>query len=180
MEKYFLVGNKVYLREIKKSDLNKSYQHWFNDEQVCQFNSHHRFPNYRQDMEKYYRDVIQNRDNIVLAIVDRRTESHVGNISLQDIDLINRNAELAIIIGEKKFWGKGLGKEATILMVRHGFSVLNLHRIYCGTSEENMGMRKIAEQCGFKEEGVSCDAIYKNGRYHNIINYGFINKGYEG
>lgn len=174
MHKPFLIGNTIYLRELEESDLNKNYQQWFNDAEVCQHNSHHRFPNYRQNMEEYYKNVIKSKNNLILAIVDKETDQHIGNISLQDIDSINRSAEFAIIIGNKDFWGKRIGKEAGKLIVNHGFKSLNLHRIYCGTSVENTGMCKLAAALNFKEEGTNRQALFKNGKYIDIIHYGLL------
>jgi RimJ/RimL family protein N-acetyltransferase len=174
MRQPFLIGEKIYLRAILESDLNENYQQWFNDPDVCRFNSHHRFPNYHQNMEEYYSQVIKSKNNLILAIIDKKTDKHIGNVSLQDVDYINRSAELAIIIGDKNFWDKGVGKEACSLVITHGFNDLNLHRIYCGTSGENTGMQRLAGAIGFKKEGVSHDALFKNGNYQDIINYGLI------
>lgn len=179
MHNPFIVGEKLYLRAVEESDLNDNYRQWFNDEEVCQFNSHHRFPNYKQNMEEYYENVIKSGDNLVLAIADKESDKHIGNVALQDIDQLNCSAELSIIIGDKEFWGRGAGKEAAKLIINHGFKSLNLRRIYCGTSVENIGMQKLAEKIGFKKEGILREALYKNGRYVDIINYGLLREDYE-
>lgn len=179
MHKSFLVGEKIYLREIEEKDLNENYQQWFNDDDVCRFNSHHHFPNYKENMVEYFERVIKSRNNLVLAIIDQENNKHIGNISLQDINLIDRVAELAIIIGDKSYWNRGVGSEAARLIINHGFKSLNLHRIYLGTSEENIGMRKLAEKLGFKKEGLARDFIFKNGLYHSLINYGLLDREYD-
>jgi len=174
MQKAFLTGDSIYLRTIEESDLNSNYRDWFNDEDICRYNSHHRFPNYDEDMHEYYERVIRSHNNLVLAICDKKTNAHIGNIALENIDTINRSAELAIIIGDKKHWGKGIGKEASGLLVTHGFRELNLHRIYCGTLEDNVGMQNVARALGFREEGRSRDSLYKDGAFRNSINYGLL------
>lgn len=179
MNKPFLIGKKVYLRQIEESDLNENYKQWFNDEEVCRFNSHHRFPNYGEDMRSYYKNVIKSNNNLILAIVDKETEEHIGNISLQNISSVDRSAELAIIIGSKEHWGQGVGFEACRLIVTHGFTMLNLHRIFCGTSKENKGMQKLAEKLCFKQEGIAREALFKNGSYRNIISYGLLAYEYQ-
>lgn len=178
MQQPFLVGEKIYLRAILESDLNENYQQWFNDEDVCRFNSHHRFPYHGQNMREYYENTIKSRSNLVLAIIDKLTDQHIGNIALQDIDSINRSAELAIIIGDKNFWDKGVGKEACQLVLDHGFNNLNLYRMQCGTSDENVGMQHLAETLGFKREGIARSALFKNGSYRDVINYGLIKNEY--
>lgn len=179
MAQTFLTGKTIYLRIIEESDLTPAYQAWFNDAEVCQFNSHHRFPNYKQNMQEYYDAVIKNKENLVLAIITKDGDRHIGNVTLQNINLLDRNAELAIIIGDKAFWGQGIGEEACRLLVTHGFSALNLHRIYFGTAANNNGMQKIGSKLGFKKEGESREALYKNGSYHSVIHFSLLAHEYQ-
>lgn len=179
MKNPFLIATHVYLRPIQKEDLSARYRDWFNDAEVCQFNSHHRFPNYDEDMQHYYETTISSHNNLILAICDKETDAHIGNVSLQEIDTLNQSAEFAIIIGDKSYWGRGLGKEVIRLIVEHGFTQLNLHRIYCGTAENNIGMQKIALSIGFKEEGRSRKALYKNGEFWDLIHYGLLKDEYK-
>lgn len=176
MTEFFLSGNSINLRTINEDDLDGNYKNWFNDKEVCAHNDHHRFPMLKEELRAYYENVIKTKDSLVLAIIDKETNKHVGNISLQNIDMINRSAEFAIIIGEKEAWGKGFGKEAGEMIINHGFKSLNLHRIYCGTSVDNMPMQKLAGKLGFIEEGRLKDALYKDGAYKDIVRYGIISK----
>ncbi|MBI2030912.1 GNAT family N-acetyltransferase [Candidatus Kaiserbacteria bacterium] len=179
MHNPFLIGERIYLRTIEETDLNATYREWFNDEEVCRFNSHHRFPNYDQDMRRYYDEVIKSRSNLILAICHKETDTHVGNIALENIDPLNQSAEFAILIGDKEWWSKGIGRDASHLIIKHGFSALHLHRIYCGTQEDNLGMQKLADKLGFVKEGVSRDTIFKDGRFRNTISYGLLRDEYE-
>lgn len=175
----FLTGEKVMLRSIEASDLTPEYRDWFNDAEVCAYNSHHRFPNYGQDMDAYYNDVIQSKHNLILAICDITSKKHIGNIALENIDALNQSAEFAIVIGDTSFWGKGIGGEATRLIIRHGFEELNLHRIYCGTAEDNLGLQKLAISVGFKEEGRLRDDFFKGGTFKDIIRYGLLREEFK-
>ncbi len=179
MKNPFLIGETVYLRTIDEEDLNANYREWLNDEEVCRYNSHHRFPNYDENMRDYYERVIKSRENLVLAICDKKTDAHIGNIALENIDTLNQSAELAILIGDKSAWGKGFGTDAVRLLISHGFKELNLHRIYCGTSEDNKGMQKLALSLGFTEEGRARDGIFKRGSFKNVIYYSLIRDEFE-
>ena len=95
---------------------------------------------------------------------------------MQSINWIDRNAEIAFLLGEISFWGKSIMLEAGTLLLDHAFNVLNLHRVYCGTSEVNIGMQKLAEKLGMTIEGRRKEAIFKNGVYSDIIEFGIINK----
>jgi len=179
MKNPFLVAEHVYLRTLSADDLNDRYREWFNDSEVCQYNSHHRFPNYNEDMRRYYETTIQSHDNLILAICDKVTDAHIGNVSLQNIDLLNQSAEFAILIGDKSYWNRGFGREVASLIIEHGFDQLNFHRIYCGTMENNVGMQKLALALGFKEEGRSRDALYKDGEFRGVVHYGLLKSEYK-
>lgn len=179
MNKPFIIGEKIYLRPLEPKDLNGAYQQWFNDAEVCEFNSHHRFPNYHENMKEYYKNVVRQKSVLVLAIMDKKTDLHIGNVTLQNINSTDQSAEFAIIIGDKKSWGKGIGRDAGALIIQHGFQTLNLHRIYCGTSGENIGMQKLARALGFKKEGIAREALFKDGVYRDIIQYGLLKDDYE-
>jgi ribosomal-protein-alanine N-acetyltransferase len=179
MKAPFLVGEKIYLRAIVEADLNARYREWFNDEEVCKYNSHHRFPNYDENMREYYDRVIKSRTNLVLAICDKGNDAHIGNIALENIDSLNQSAEFAIIIGDKEYWGKGVGTEAATVLLRHGFEELNLHRIYLGTAEDNIGMQKLALRLGFKEEGKAREALFKDGVFKTTVSYGLLSDEFK-
>ena len=176
MKEVFLEGRRIYLRNIGKKHLKGNYIQWFNDQRVCKYNSHGRFPNSRDKMEIYLKEVNSNNSNLVLAIIYKRGDMHIGNISLQSIDWISRNAEFAIIMGEKRFWGRGVAKEAADLILRHGFVELNLHRIYCGVSQDNIPMQRLAVYLGMKKEGIRRESTFKNGSYRDTVEFGVIRK----
>ncbi|MDO8561473.1 MAG: GNAT family protein [bacterium] len=179
MHNPFLVGERIYLRAIEERDLNATYREWFNDEEVCRYSAHHCFPRYDQEMREYYEKVIKSKENIVLAICDKETDAHIGNIALENIRMISQVAEIAIIIGEKQAWGKGIGTEAVRLMLRHGFTELNLHRIWMGTLPDNIGMQKIAIALGFTDEGRAREEEFKGGKFHDVIRYGLLSHEFK-
>jgi RimJ/RimL family protein N-acetyltransferase len=113
---------------------------------------------------------------VVLAIIHKKEEAHIGNISLQSINWVDRNAEISFVLGEKSFWAKGIMFEAGKLVINHAFNKLNLHRIYCGTSSQNIGMQKLALKLGMLKEGERKESIYKNGKFYSIFEYGILNK----
>lgn len=174
MSNHFLTGNEIYLRGLNLEDLEGNYIKWLNDAEVCNYNSHHVFPYYRENAEIYIKNASNSQNTLVLAIVLIENDLHIGNISLQNIDYINRSAEIAILIGEKDCWGKGYSKEAANLIIKHGFMELNLQRIYCGTSSDNISMQKLALSLGMIEEGRRRQAFFKHNQYVNIIEYGLL------
>ena len=172
----FITGQTVYLRALTLQDVEGNYRFWLNDEEVIKFNSHGRYPQTPEKLTHYVSTVQASNSDLVLAVVDKTTDKHIGNISLQSINWIDRQAEIAFLLGDRDYWNKGIMYEAGQLLIQHGFKTLNLHRIHCGTSSDNEGMQKLALKLGMTQEGVRKEAIYKNGSYKDIIEYGLINR----
>lgn len=144
---------------------------WLNDSEINRYTSRNRIPITRAGAQKYA-ETCQQDEQIVLGIYSVEDSEHVGNIALKNINLIDRCAELSILIGTNR--QKGIGYEASKLLCTHGFNALGLNRIYCGTHEENIGMQKLAIKLGMKEEGRSRQAFFKNGKFADIIHYGML------
>lgn len=170
----FLKGENIHLRILTEADVYGNYSQWLNDQEITKFNSHGRFPLTVDALLNYVKVSGVSKTDLVLAIVDTETSAHIGNISLQNINWIDRNAEIAFLLGDKSYWGKGVMSQAGALIIDHGFKILNLHRIHCGTSSENLGMQKLAKKLGMHQEGVRKEALFKNGKYVDIIEYGIL------
>ncbi|HPE68985.1 MAG TPA: GNAT family protein [Thermotogota bacterium] len=178
-DRVFLEGERLYLRILEPADIEGNYQHWFDDPLVCQFNAHHHFPLSRSQLEGYVNGVSSSTSDLVLAMVLKERNLHFGNISLQGIDWVSRNAEFAIIMGERDCWGKGLSKEAAGLILQHGFAQLNLHRVYCGTSSQNIPMQRLARAMGFEQEGTRKQAIFKHHEYFDLVEFGLLESNWD-
>lgn len=174
----FITGERVVLRPLSVADADGPYPGWFNDPVVCRYNSHHVHPYTREQAVEFIRSVAGSPD-LVLAIADRATGDHIGNVSLQQIDHRSRSAEFAIIVGARDAWGKGLGTEAAWLILDHGFRELNLRRVAAGTPAANTAMRRLAERLGMRQEGVRRQAMFKSGEYHDIVEFGVLRDEFQ-
>ena len=101
---FFLKGNRIGLRALEIEDIQGNYANWLNDEEVCMYNSHYRFPMYKEKLRDYVCSIQSNNGAIVLGIIDLKNNEHIGNISLQSINYIDKNAELAFVLGEKNYF----------------------------------------------------------------------------
>ena len=170
----FLEGESIFLRGLCNEDAEGNYPGWFNLQDICIYNAHHRFPYTKAEAVSYVEQLKHDRTKLVFAIIEKQNLQHIGNISLNSIDYICRSADIAFIIGEKEYWGKGIAFEAGKLTIMHGFQQLNLHRVTMGTSADNAGMLRLAEKLGFIKEGARRQAHYKNGKYVDIIEFGLL------
>lgn len=175
----FLVGDKIYLRSLADEDIDGPYFGWLNDQQSDVYTSHAIWPNSRTRMQKFLARIGDGRTDLVLAIVEKASDRHIGNIGLHEINWVHRYATLAILVGEADARGKGYGKEAINLLVRHAFDRLNLHRIQLGLRADNVAALKAYQGAQFREEGRFVEAMYGGGKYHDVIRMARINDNSE-
>lgn len=155
------------LREIERADIAR-INAWRNDPEVISG----LFAGFRYITEEvdqaWFDAYLRSRDsNIRLAILNGGR--HIGNVQLTGIHPVNRSAEFSIFIGDKDQRGQGAGNWATRRMILHGFTELNLNRIFLTVLEDNRPAIRVYEKAGFRTEGLQRQAVFKDGRYQNAI-----------
>ncbi|MDN7226437.1 GNAT family protein [Planococcus sp. N064] len=93
----------------------------------------------------------------------------IGAVGLKNIDLINRNAEFYIYIGEKEFLGKNIGTLITKKVLKLAFLNLNLHKVYLQVFSNNPRAITSYEKVGFVKEGCLKESIFIDGVYYDKI-----------
>jgi [ribosomal protein S5]-alanine N-acetyltransferase len=166
-----------HVRSLREEDVDGPYPGWFQDQQVCQYNRHGKFPK----TKAYFRDYISSldREDRVVWAICHETDGHIGNVALEGISLINRTAEFAIILGDRRHWGKGVGVLAGRALVAHGFRKINLHRIHCGTAATNIGMQKLALALGMRQEGCRRSHLFLDGEWVDMLEFGVLREEFD-
>ncbi|RJP95081.1 MAG: N-acetyltransferase [Desulfobacteraceae bacterium] len=164
---------RIYLRALQSDDY-KNTINWRNDDEIWSMlvgPKHFVSPDYEK---KWVEEAIFDKINIRLAICLKKNNEHIGNIYLNEIDWINRSAVAGILIGDKRYWGGGYAVEAYLLLFSFAFLDRGLHRISMPILEYNTKSQSVAEKLGGIREGLLREAVYKNGKYHNIVIFSFL------
>ena len=103
-------------------------------------------------------------DRLDLAIVDKSSGGCVGEAVLNQWDPGNESCNFRIQIGPAG-QNRGLGTEATRLIIGHGFERLGLHRISLEVYAFNPRARRAYEKVGFRVEGVLRESFRYNGEW---------------
>lgn len=157
------------LREIDIQDLER-INTWRNDPEIIDLlGNNFLYIAESVDRNWYQQYLLSREKNIRLAIIPEDMSSAVGIVNLTGIHSVNRSAEFSIMIGNKEYWNQGLGKQATVQMLHHGFLNLNLHRIYLYVLTRNVRAVSMYEKTGFSKEGLLREAVYKNGKFEDMI-----------
>jgi len=165
-----LRSDQVYLRRLERSDLGRCHE-WINRPEI--FGMMGVFgPRTRDEQEAWYDNVHSSRTNLVFALCLTSGDTHIGNLSLFDVDYVNRNAGLTIFIADDAHRGKGYGAESVALLCEYAFAVLNLERVYSKT--DNPDAARMYERLGFAHEGTLRRHAYRDGGYVDKRVYGLL------
>ena len=96
-------------------------------------------------------------DRVDLAIVENVSGQFAGEAVLNEYDAGTESANFRIALRGPKWYGRGLGTEATRLIVDHGFSTVGLRRITLEVLAGNRRAQRVYEKSGFRRSGETVD-----------------------
>ena len=67
----------------------------------------------------------------------------------------------------KDHQGVSYSLEVLEALLNFGFRQLGLHRMICMAHVENIGLKKVLERCGFRQEGQIKEYLYQGGKWHD-------------
>ena len=99
----------------------------------------------------------------------------VGVFRLDDIDFQNKSAQVGLDI-EKIFRQKGYATEIYDQMLKYIFNDLGMNRVSLVTLSNNIPALALYSKLGFKKEGTLRNAIFRNGKFIDLIQYGLLSE----
>lgn len=171
----FLEGRKVILRPLDKRTDAEKLQRWINDPEV-RHSLMIVFPQTLKNEEDFIDRGGDPAKGITLGIVVKETGELIGTMALHDIDFLHRNATTGAMIGEKRYWGKGFGTDAKMILLDYAFNILNLHTVSSMAFAFNKRSLDYSAHCGYKVEGVQKSRLFRAGRYWDRVLLGVSKK----
>lgn len=165
-----LMGNRVMLRALEQRDLGPIWEAYkdldlelitsgdsppVSDRQVYAFWSQ-RIDNPAPDMRYFAIEPLPGQ---------KGAGQFAGMCNLQDIDMRNRHAELALWLASPDLRGLGYGTDAIQTLLPYAFEVAHVEKVYLGAYDFNEPGIRSYERVGFCYEGRLRHQIYYQGRY---------------
>jgi len=163
-----LKNKRITLRPLKLSDATSFYQ-WMNDKEVIKYLLSQSGIKLAEQI-KWIRSQAQNKNKIIWAI-ENEEGNLIGNTCLK-LNVKNKFANLGIMIGEKKQWGKGYAGEVLELLKNYVFQKLKYNRLELEYKIDNKKAEKAYLKAGFKKEGI------KRKNYFNLITKKYDDTGF--
>ncbi|MER5960928.1 GNAT family protein [Streptomyces sp. NPDC002057] len=155
-----LTGERVILRPVTEADVPALLPMFEDPENARLTGMHTEFD--EPALRAWYGSRGSRDDRLDLAVVERATGTVVGEAVLTEWDEANESCAFRICFTPAGI-GRGLGTEATRLIVGHAFEGLGLHRVWLEVYAFNPRARRAYEKAGFTAEGVLRGALLWEG-----------------
>jgi len=148
--------SEIILRKIKTAD-KKYFARWWRDKELLKLTSGILQSTSDKKIDKYFKNIFcSKRDHHFIITLSGKV---IGHISLAKRK--NNWHEIQIVIGEKKYWGKGYGSRAIKLLIRKAKS-LKITKIYLEVRPTNIRAIRAYERCGFRKVKI---VLYSKNKY---------------
>lgn len=166
---------KVILRELRESDMTL-FNSLMNCSDVEQFVVGWCKPVTMHEQISWFQN-LKNDDNIRYTIANVEDNEIFGTLIISKIDWKNRSCGLDIKLSSDSR-GKGIGSESVSIATNYIFNELNLNRIGVRILDSNIPSQKLFKKNGFIEEGKLRNAIYKNGKYDDLLIFSILKEDF--
>lgn len=169
---------KTSIRLFKESDIPYKVR-WVND---CENNKflHYNLP-LDEDKTRAWFHKNKGRLDRYDAIIEY-DGNLVGIIGL--LSIVDGRAEYYVTLGERQYKGKGIARDASILLLKYAFEKLKLREVYLYTEVDNIPAQKLFERCGFMKCRLDKNSAVNKGkfvdRYYYVITASEFCKNNEG
>ncbi len=115
----------------------------------------------------------EKKQGIDFAVVHRKSHKIIGAIGLGVEYAKDESMQLGYWIG-KEYWNQGYCTEAAKRVLKYGFEVLGLHRIFSRHFASNPASGRVLQKIGMKYEGTLREAYKHQDKFEDIVCYGLL------
>lgn len=161
-DKPALIGDLVLLRPVAAADASGLYSC---DEETLRLTGSHHRAHSLADLEQWYATRGAHDDRLDLSIIEQATGEWAGEVVLNELNADNESCGFRILLQGPRFYGRGLGTEASRLVLDYAFGVVGVHRVELQVYDFNPRARHVYEKLGFVHEGTMRDALRWDGQW---------------
>ena len=159
------------LRPLKKEDALAMLE-WMHDPDIQKAFRYDMLNQNLNDVLSFIKNAsleLRDGNSLHFAVADDSDE-YLGTISLKNLDLTSKNAELAISL-RKMVHGKGVATWAVWELLKLAFLDFGLQRVYLNVLSDNIQAIRFYEKFGFIFEGEFRNHLYLRGKFKNLLWY---------
>jgi ribosomal-protein-alanine N-acetyltransferase len=153
-----LPGSLFFLGELTVSHVDDRYVNWLLDPKVNKFMEVKNTLVSIESQRDFINGINLSPNSLIFGIF---TESGllIGSIKCGPISFEEKSAEIGLMIGDKDYWGKGIGTESIRLICEFARTELNLTYLTAGVYSKNTGSFRAFKTNGFEIQSILKDFV---------------------
>lgn len=160
--------NEIYLRELEMADASPKYSKWLSDKKINRFLETKKAT--VDELKEFILSKQENPASLLFGVFLQVNDQHIGNVLLEPIQWCEKKARIGIMIGDRRFLGRGYGTQAIMMATEKAFKEFGLQKLYLGVHRENIPAIISYLKAGFIISGMDAMARHRDGStYVKII-----------
>ena len=173
-----LHGERIKLRPIRADDL-PMMRGWFQErETAATWARHPVIAESHFESDLHGRFATFDRDGHFA--VENEQGEFIGRIDYDDLNPIDRTAELSILIGTPDARSRGYGSDAMHTLIEHLFNDRQIERLWLSVIAFNLPAIRLYEKLGFVHEGALVQTVWLDDAWHDLLLMGMFRSEYRG
>lgn len=132
--------------------LTPVYVSWLNDPEVVRYSEQRHRKHTLESCREYWQSFADSPSFFWAITAIDPMIGHIGNITAY-VDTMNMVADVGIMIGDRKVWGKSYGLETWLAVCGYLLNECGIRKVTAGTLAANKGMLRIMERSGMVADG---------------------------
>lgn len=165
----YAIGKKIYLRAPVEDDVTGNWYQWLSDPEITAFLGERWWPNTIESQRAFFESIKDSKDRLLLAVCDVKTDLQIGVCNLSSISWVHRNADVALIIGDKNYRNGAYAIETLSLLLQIAFDRINLLNLKSAHMSSNPYTPLLEKMFGFTEAGRLSGFMFSKGEYVDLV-----------
>lgn len=171
-------GERILLRQLTESEITDEMMSWFSDPELMRYYTNSGRLIGKEELSQSIKEGIRLDNNYTFGIVLKQEKRVIGTLKLGLINKVHSFSDLATLIGDRSFSGKGLATEAIRYATAYAFEKLGVRRMATCMYESNLSSVKAYLKAGWVVEGRLKKFYVVNGIAEDKILMGCYNNIY--
>lgn len=120
------------------------------------------------DQKRWYSSLGKNSMAFTMFQKVNGNNEFIGLATLNNIDNLNQRASWGMKI-KTNLKGKGIGYEASLIIIHYAFHYLNMQKIHADFLQENSSSLGLVAKIGLRQEGLLINHLYHQGMFRNLV-----------
>ena len=144
-----MITKRFIIRSLNGVDANANYVSWFDDVDVKKYILSSKKQITIQYLEKFIFECNEDKSVLLFGIFNKKNK-HIGNIKFDKINQKKNQTIMGILIGNKKYRGKGVACEVIEFFSKFFYLKYCITNIYLGVNKNNVNAIKAYTKIDFK------------------------------